>query len=116
MSEVFNLLKEGLEDAILHEQGQKKLRTRKVQIPKAPSCYPAKRVKKLRSRFNCSQSVFAELMNVSVKTVQSWESGERCPSQPAIRLLQVYEEGSDGLTRLLSCFNTEAPPRKPYRS
>jgi predicted transcriptional regulator len=36
-----------------------------------------------------SQGVFAKMLNVSAKTVQSWEQGERRPSQAALRLLQV---------------------------
>jgi hypothetical protein len=39
-----------------------------------------------------SQGVFARLLNVSVKTVQSWEQGERKPSHAALRLLQVLAE------------------------
>ena len=32
-----------------------------------------------------SQSVFARVLNVSTKTVQSWEQGERKPSYAALR-------------------------------
>ena len=37
-----------------------------------------------------SQAVFARLLNVSAKTVQSWEQGARQPSESARRLLQVF--------------------------
>jgi putative transcriptional regulator len=36
-----------------------------------------------------SQFVFASVLNVSVKTVQSWEQGERRPSHAALRLLEI---------------------------
>jgi transcriptional regulator with XRE-family HTH domain len=36
-----------------------------------------------------SQSAFARLLNVSTKTVQSWEQGTRKPSQATLRLIQV---------------------------
>jgi DNA-binding transcriptional regulator YiaG len=33
-----------------------------------------------------SQAVFAQVLNVSTKTVQSWVQGQRKPSQAALRL------------------------------
>jgi putative transcriptional regulator len=39
-----------------------------------------------------SQAMFARLLNVSPKTVQSWEHGTRKPSQAALRLIQVFEQ------------------------
>ena len=39
-----------------------------------------------------SQAVFARVLNVSTKTVQSWEQGERKPSHAALRMLQVFRE------------------------
>ena len=39
-----------------------------------------------------SQAVFARVLNVSTKTVQSWEQGERKPSRAALRMLQLFRE------------------------
>ena len=39
-----------------------------------------------------SQAVFARLLNVSTKTVQSWEQGVRTPSHASRRLLQIYSQ------------------------
>ena len=39
-----------------------------------------------------SQSVFARLLNVSTKTLQSWEQGVMQPSDASHRLLQVFSE------------------------
>jgi putative transcriptional regulator len=39
-----------------------------------------------------SQAVFARVLNVSTKTVQSWEQGERKPSHAALRMLQLFRE------------------------
>ena len=44
-----------------------------------------------------SQAMFARLLNVSPKTVQSWEHGIRKPSQAALRLIQVFEPDPDGV-------------------
>ena len=40
-----------------------------------------------------SQGIFAAILNVSVKTVQSWESGDRMPSHAALRLLECVDKG-----------------------
>jgi len=39
-----------------------------------------------------SQSVFARVLNVSPKTLQSWEQGIRKAAQAAQRLLEVLEK------------------------
>ena len=43
----------------------------------------------LRRDLRMSQSVFAATLNVSIKTVQSWEQGLRAPNQASLRLLQI---------------------------
>lgn len=53
----------------------------------------------LRERFGVSQAVFAALMNVSLSTVQKWEQGQKEPSAPANKLLQLINE--HGLAILL---------------
>lgn len=42
-----------------------------------------------RQRMELSQSDFAELMGVSVRTLQEWEQGRRIPHGPAMQLLKV---------------------------
>jgi DNA-binding transcriptional regulator YiaG len=37
-----------------------------------------------------SKAIFAGMLNLSTKTVQSWEEGVRKPSQAALRLIQVF--------------------------
>jgi putative transcriptional regulator len=49
----------------------------------------ARDIARLRERCKMSQFVFASVLNVSVKTVQSWEQGDRKPSQAALRLLEI---------------------------
>ena len=38
-----------------------------------------------------SQAVFAAFLNTSVSTVQKWEIGEKRPSGPSLKLLDVIE-------------------------
>ena len=46
-------------------------------------------VKALRGSFRLSQTEFAQLLGISVKTLRNWEQGRRRPDGPARVLLQV---------------------------
>ena len=46
-------------------------------------------VKKVREVLSLSQSAFAAILGVSVRTLQDWEQGRRKPSGPARSLLLV---------------------------
>lgn len=46
-------------------------------------------VKEIRSTYKLSQTEFAALMGISVKTLRNWEQGRRSPEGPARVLLQV---------------------------
>ena len=48
-----------------------------------------------------SQGIFAQVLNVSVKTLQSWEQGVRVPSDASRRLIQVFAERPDVLCELV---------------
>lgn len=59
-----------------------------------PPEYPPERVVTIRTRTaKMSQAVFASFLNVSVSTVQKWESptAAKQPSGPAAKLLQLVE-------------------------
>ena len=92
MSKMFNDIKAGLEEAIEYRKGKIKLRSTTYDIPTPPSTYKAKDIKKIRERHKYSQSYFAKMLNVSVRTVESWESGKRSPSQAALRLLELIDK------------------------
>jgi putative transcriptional regulator len=49
-------------------------------------------VKRIRERFELSQSEFAALLGISVKTLQNWEQGRRSPHGAARVLLQVADK------------------------
>ena len=51
----------------------------------------ARQIRALRSRTRMSQAVFAAVLNTSVSTVQKWEIGEKRPSGPSLKLLNVIE-------------------------
>ena len=50
---------------------------------------PAPDVKAIRERYQLSQSEFAALLGISIKTLQNWEQGRRSPKGAARVLLQV---------------------------
>jgi len=89
----FEDLKIGLEEAIAYKKGKLDLRSELIEIPEPPAQYKAKQIKKIREQSHYSQGVFAKVLNVSIKTVQSWESGQRVPSHAALRLLEIVDKG-----------------------
>jgi len=48
-------------------------------------------VRVIRERTSLSQSEFAHLIGVSVKTLQNWEQKRRRPTGPAAALLSIIE-------------------------
>jgi putative transcriptional regulator len=46
-------------------------------------------IRAIRERTNLSQPEFADLIGVSVKTLQNWEQNRRRPTGPAATLLKV---------------------------
>jgi putative transcriptional regulator len=58
-----------------------------------------KEIKQIRLREKLSQPVFAEYLNASPSTVKKWESGEKHPTGPALKLLNIVaEKGLSALT------------------
>lgn len=53
--------------------------------------YSPTQIKKLRSRYHISQAVLAEIINTSVSTVSKWEGGEKRPSGPSLKLLNILD-------------------------
>src|SRR3984957_17692488 len=108
MGKMFDLLKEGLEEAIAYERGlSKNVRVKKVridtaEIPQHPKEYQAEDIKHLRDKLNCSQNLFAAYLNVSLNTIQAWEQGLRRPNHAALRLLEIIDKGPKFLTSLTS--------------
>ena len=46
-------------------------------------------IKRIRKGFNLTQSQFAAMLGISIRTLQNWEQGRRVPEGPARVLLQV---------------------------
>ena len=50
------------------------------------------RVQAVREKTDLSQVQFAQLLNVSVRTLQNWEQARREPTGPAKALLRIVEK------------------------
>lgn len=87
---VFDQIKTGLEECLAHAKGELTLVT--IPVPAPPPKATPRKIAALRRDLRMSQSVFAATLNVSVKTVQSWEQGLRAPNQASLRLLQVIQD------------------------
>ena len=98
-------LKAGLTEAVQYAKGELTLRT--AVVPPPPPEVDANGVTSLRTRAGMSQAVFARVLNVSTKTVQSWEQGERRPSQAALRMLQVVREDPQAVFRIVGLASRE---------
>jgi len=54
-------------------------------------------VKTIREKIGLSQSAFAGLLGVSIRTLQEWEQGRRTPKGPAQALLRVADRHPEAL-------------------
>jgi putative transcriptional regulator len=95
---LFERLRQALDEGIAWSKGELTLRT--VEVPEEPPEVDAETVTALRERIEMSQTVFARVLNVSPKTVQSWEQGTRKPSQASLRLIQVLSHRPEVLCEL----------------
>jgi DNA-binding transcriptional regulator YiaG len=58
-------------------------------------------VKAVREKIGLSQSEFARLMRVSIKTLQNWEQHRRNPTGPAAALLKIVSTAPDVVLKSL---------------
>jgi putative transcriptional regulator len=58
-------------------------------------------VASIRAHYGLSQTKFAALLGISVRTLQNWEQGRRQPRGPARVLLQVAAEHPDALLEVV---------------
>lgn len=92
---------EGLVQSL--ERGERlegRFTVRTVRMPAAPSVWTPEGIARLREQFRASQAVFARLLGVSVKTLQSWEQGHSPPSM-ACRLLDCIRDDPRPWERML---------------
>lgn len=82
----------GLDEIKQFKKGKLALRTQELSEPSAPQV--------IRLKLKMSQSAFAGLMGVSVRTLQDWEQGRREPQGPAVALLRIAEQHPEVFSQL----------------
>lgn len=93
MGRLYKDIKKGLEEVVAYKKGKLTLKSELIEIPEPPEGYSPRKIKGIRTKSNYSQGVFAKILNVSIKTVQAWESGDRNPTHSALRLLEIIDQG-----------------------
>lgn len=75
---------QGLNEIQQHKKGALQLKVTTLAEPSTPDI--------IRSKLHLSQSAFAGMMGVSIRTLQDWEQGRRKPQGPAVALLRIAEQ------------------------
>ena len=86
----FNGIKEGLEEALAYEKGKASAETiaRKRSLPDVD-------VKAERESLDMTQKAFANVLGVSKRTVEAWETGRNTPSPTAKNLIYLISRKPD---------------------
>ena len=96
---IFHELRDALRDVDRYERGDRRLNLRTTVLPPAPKPLSPREIRRVRRSLNASQALFAELMNVSANTVESWEQGVRRPHSSALKLLHIARNNPEALLR-----------------
>lgn len=82
----------GINEIKEFKKGRIQLKVTELSEPSPPQV--------IRSKMKMSQSAFAALLGVSVRTLQDWEQGRRKPQGPAIALLRIAEQHPEVFAQL----------------
>lgn len=89
---LFQEMKESMEEALEYAKGNSsRVRVRRVEIKEVKN-FETEEIKDIRKNLNLTQRTFADLVGVSPKTIEAWESGHNKPSGAARRVLEIYSE------------------------
>lgn len=98
-SRILGVIHEGAEG--LHKAGfidKRRMREYEALCLKPVPAYSKTKIRALRDRHHLSQAVMAAVLNTSLSTVRQWEIGEKQPSGPSLKLLDILDrKGLDGL-------------------
>ncbi len=112
--QIFDELMEGFRDAIARKKGHA-VALRVTEIPRVKPMRP-RQIKKIRQALGASQTVFAYILNVSPKVVQSWEHGTRRPTNAALKLLSIAQNDPQILLQSVTTSSRRTGRREPRRS
>ena len=90
---IYDDLVTGLKQAIEFEKGTGTAKVTNYVIQPLKT-YDKTEIKRIRNHSGMSQTVFADYMGVSKKTVEAWECGRNKPTGSACRLLTILDENA----------------------
>jgi len=96
---VYEGIKAGLEEAIAYQKGDRtrcRVTVREIPVPE----YRAADVVRTRRELNLSQRGLANVLGVSHRTVEAWETGRNVPSGAARNLLYLVDKDHSLVERL----------------
>ena len=81
---------QGLEDAIAYKKGDK-TKGRSVYV----YLYTPEDIANIRKKYDLTQKGLGEVLDVSTRTVEAWETGVNVPSGPANKLLRLLDADNE---------------------
>ncbi len=93
MSNAFNSIKQGLQEAIEYSKGG--MSQAKTYVPEKID------VKNVRQKTKMTQESFAAAFGISLGTLRHWERGDRTPRGPALVLLNIINKDPKTILNLL---------------
>ena len=91
MSRMGQELLAAMQEAVDHSEGKIELRTTRLNVSPVCDTMSVDEIKETREKLSMSQGVFALVLGVSKKTVESWESGRYKPDGAARRLISMLQ-------------------------
>ena len=92
MSKMGQDLIEAMQELLDYSEGKLDLRTTRLDVSPVRETISADEIKDTRKELKMSQGMFATVMGVSRKTVESWEAGRYTPDGAARRLISVLQK------------------------
>ena len=91
MSKIGRELIESMQELLDYSESKIDLRTTKFTISPVCDSISVEDIKETRKMLGMSQGVFAVVLGVSKKTVESWEAGRYNPDGAARRLITIMQ-------------------------
>jgi len=91
MSKMGQELIASMQELLDYSEGKIDLRTSKLNLSPVCDTISVEDIKETRKKLGMSQGVFAIVIGVSKKTVESWEAGRYTPDGAARRLISIMQ-------------------------
>ena len=91
MSKMGQALIESMQELVDYSEGKTNLRTSRISVLPVCDKISVEEIQATRKRLGMTQGVFAIVLGVSKKTVESWEVGRYSPDGAARRLISILQ-------------------------